>query len=538
MHSGLSRSCGCWSLFLTTSVVAFSVERAAGEATHSRPNKMSYFGQGTTSSPRIILNFCQPFPELGLKKGSRQQAVFKIINGIFKCDECDEKFITGEDLVKHCKVLHKKAFAVDWKREPHAEVRTSGKMQEEGKEALVIGIDPEILMDGSLDVETLFGHEAYVALQLESDETESNVAKLDPDSETIFTKELDSEDIMQNIFPCGWSGCYKTYISRKHMKEHREIHINPKMCSYCKTNFPSNSKRIRHEVSHTKTQSENILNNFPCIWPDCDKSYPAAKQMKRHMGIHTNHKECSFCEKIFSSNFKKYRHEATHTGKELDKDCIKLYSDSETIITKKQLNSVKNMKFRFCCSWPDCDKSYPKRKILKTHKEIHINPKECSHCKKIFSSNFKRSKHEVLHTDKKELEPKVNNIAVNEQSNVYSKECSYCKKSFPSNSKRKRHEAKHTGHKSEMCQECGKSFSSKGNLSKHQKVHMGHKNHGCSMCDEAFYQFSDLKRHLLIHTKDKPFACQNCYATFADAGALKRHQMKSHTMLQNDQTVK
>ena len=113
--------------------------------------------------------------------------------------------------MKHCKALHRKAFAVDWKSEPHAEVRTRGKMQEEGKQALVIGIDPETLLDGSLDVETLFGHEAYFALQLESEETENNAAKLDPDSEKIFTKELESDDIMQNIFPYGWRGCYKTY---------------------------------------------------------------------------------------------------------------------------------------------------------------------------------------------------------------------------------------------------------------------------------------------------------------------------------------
>ena len=190
------------------------------------------------------------------------------------------------------------------------------------------------------------------------------------------------------------------------------------------------------------------------------------------------------------------------------------------------LSPVKKKKTLLPCNWPGCDKSYQKKKQLKIHKEIHVNPKECSHCMKMFSSNFKRIRHEVLHT--REKEPKVK---VEVKINVNPKECSYCQKIFPSNSKRKRHETIHTGDKPGMCQECGKSFSSKDNLLKHLKIHTGQKKHGCAMCDEAFYEYSDLKRHLRIHTKDKPYACENCEATFSDIGALKRHQLRSHIKL-------
>ena len=138
---------------------------------------------------------------------------------IFKCEECDEWFMLGKDVVKHWKVLHRDASTGKWKEEPHAEVRATGKVKEEGEEALMIGIDPDSLMDGSLDVETLFEPKAYIALQLKVDstETENKVIKLNPDLETNMTKkELESN----------------SYLEIKHFKEHEENNINPKDCSY------------------------------------------------------------------------------------------------------------------------------------------------------------------------------------------------------------------------------------------------------------------------------------------------------------------
>ena len=106
----------------------------------------------------------------------------------------------GKDVVKHWKVLHRDASTGKWKEEPHAEVRATGKVKEEGEEALMIGIDPDSLLDGSLDVETLFELEVYIALQLEveSVETENKVINIDPDFQTTVTKkELESNSYLK-----------------------------------------------------------------------------------------------------------------------------------------------------------------------------------------------------------------------------------------------------------------------------------------------------------------------------------------------------
>ena len=303
-------------------------------------NQMSYFGQGTSSSPRIILIFLAPCPQLGVVEGSRHQTVFNFIDGRFKCEECDEKFISGEDLVNHWVKLHRDADIVGYNNEPHAEVSPAGKVQEIGPEALVIGIDPGILLDGSLNVESLFEADAYIALELDlaSHESENKLLKIDPDFETIIeNKEFVTDKVLD--FACNWSDCDKTFTKKKNLQTHETIHLNPKNCSYCNKAFPSNSKRYIHEVSHTNEKSVD-----------------------------------------------RYQ---------------KLNPDFETIMTKQELAYVKNLQVLFPCNWPECGKSFPKLKTLMGHKIVHVNPKYCSYCKKQFPSNSKVRRHEALHDSEK-----------------------------------------------------------------------------------------------------------------------------------------
>lgn len=186
-------------------------------------SNMSYFGQGTTSSPRIIFTYLQPCPQLGIEEGSRHQATFKLLNWGFNCEECDDKCPSGKELVNHWKILHSQVAVGYWKMEPHCEVRPAGKGQGVGQEAVVIGVDPDTLLADNLDVGTLFECEAYIALE-------------------FHTKDK----------PFSCKSCNKIFSKMKKLREHGKIHRNPKKCSYCEKIFPSDYKRARHEVIHTR----------------------------------------------------------------------------------------------------------------------------------------------------------------------------------------------------------------------------------------------------------------------------------------------
>ena len=141
------------------------------------------------------------------------------------------------------------------------------------------------------------------------------------------------------------------------------------------------------EVDKIGTISEN--KQFQC--QTCQKSFQEARNLKRHIGIHSGEEpyECNTCKKRFKQSTNLKVHERIHTG-EVPYEC------------------------------KECNKRFKQKSKLKIHERIHTGekPYECKTCFRSFSQSNALQAHQRIHTGEKPYECKTCNERFKQRCNL------------------------------------------------------------------------------------------------------------------------
>lgn len=153
------------------------------------------------------------------------------------------------------------------------------------------------------------------------------------------------------------------------------------------------------------------------------------------------------------------------------------------------INEVSARPRSYFCSWPGCDLRYKRRKNLRLHEKLHLNPNEKKH------------------------------------------KCEFCEKAFRRSSHLTKHRRIHTGEKPHVCSFCGMGFAEKGNYNRHIKVvHFKSKSFTCNWpnCNMQYTTKTNLERHQKLHPGSMgPYICDHCGREFSRKFSLVLHT-KTH----------
>ena len=231
-----------------------------------------------------------------------------------------------------------------------------------------------------------------------------------------------------------------------------------------------------------KGKQQDLIKRHKC--PECDKLFPRASSLKRHIVLHLDDRpyQCTECEANYKSYSQLKRHLRIHTGEKPAK-----------------------------CE--HCEKTFRTYNELYVHRRSHTGEKpfECKFCGKCFSTRGYRNTHERIHTGEKRFQ------------------CDICGMKFTESSARRVHLFTHTGETPYKCEVCGRGFTQAGNLSKHVKtLHSKVKPFKCQECDKEFAVKQELSRHFSrVHSSDKPHQCKHCGKKYAINSDLTQH-MHTH----------
>ncbi|KAK4201279.1 putative zinc-responsive transcriptional regulator [Triangularia verruculosa] len=145
-------------------------------------------------------------------------------------------------------------------------------------------------------------------------------------------------------FRCGWDDCPRSAPGA--------------------SGFPQRSKIERHMQTH--------IGHKPHICPVCQKGFSAKQALTQHMFIHSNEKplSCNLCSKTFRYPSALTMHQRVHSGaKPLTCPvCGKGFSESSNLSKHKRTHEVKG---RFNCSVPGCDRNFHRQDQLRRHMKTH-----------------------------------------------------------------------------------------------------------------------------------------------------------------------
>ena len=215
--------------------------------------------------------------------------------------------------------------------------------------------------------------------------------------------------------------CGKNMYHQKNLKEHQAIHTREFMCDICGKGFAHKRVLHRHRNKHTKEKP------FTCTL--CPKVYYDEISLKRHVKGHQDVIQitCHVCGEAVNETSMK-----THmTNRHSESDKVECPICKKVLKRKSYLaghiKEVHQGAGKFPCTWPDCDKSFNRKRCLVAHLNMHNNVRRfvCQIC----SKKFRNKNHLFNHTNW------------------------------------------HNGVRPHQCQMCEKSFLTKGNLTKHLVTH-------------------------------------------------------------------
>lgn len=187
---------------------------------------------------------------------------------------------------------------------------------------------------------------------------------------------------------------------------------------------------------------------------------------------------------------------------------FEIHPDDSGEITLSKSKSSASPEKSFKC--PECNKSFPSKKMLDLHRNIHFRESshECQVCSENFHSKDEYLEHMETHKEDEDEEE-------DEKSKTYSPP------THVSSGYGKRRKRQY------CCSVCSKSFVFRQGLERHMMVHNQEKPHKCNFCEASFSSAIKLTRHVTSHAGLRPYPCKICKRTFLMSHHLTRH-MRSH----------
>ncbi|KAI5756346.1 hypothetical protein M8J77_024248 [Diaphorina citri] len=433
---------------------------------------------------------------------------YMALNKPFKCDDCDQRFLTKILLNKH-KLLH---FDKDYFSCNYCGKTFLHKSSHESKTCSVDEINKE-------------------------NEEGATIRKVKPHE--------DSKEYMALNKPFKCDDCDQRFLTKILLNKHKLLHFDKDYfsCNYCGKTFLHKSSHesktysvdeinkeneegatIRKVKPHEDSKEYMALNKinktFKC--DDCNQCFLTKILLNKHKLLHfdKDYFSCNYCGKTFPHKYKLRRHIVTHSTakpfscpicKKQFKRKDEVIKHNRTVHQGKKYNVYKSYK----CSL--CPKAFTHLAALEDHQFVHTGQKShlCTMCPAIFASKGGLQYHiKVFHDGQKRPQKSC--------------QCEVCGKSYSSTNAYNAHMRLIHGDAKPKCDICGKKVSSKQFLAVHMNMHTGEKPYCCEHCGKSFANNKVLIIHVRTHTGESPYVCSICPKSFKQRSALTGHYKSKH----------
>ncbi|XP_061424199.1 MDS1 and EVI1 complex locus protein EVI1-A-like isoform X2 [Lethenteron reissneri] len=195
-------------------------------------------------------------------------------------------------------------------------------------------------------------------------------------------------------FRCG--ECDELFRSKQDLRHHQRFSCH---------SGSSVLASLRPEISPATPDAGQI---YECR--DCDRIFPNAYSLERHMVIHTDEREykCDQCPKAFNWKSNLIRHQMSHdNGKRFEcENCDKVFTAvAFTQVFTDPSNLQRHIRSQHvgarAHTCTDCGKTFATSSGLKQHRHIHstIKPFSCDVCQKSYTQFSNLCRHKRMHAD-------------------------------------------------------------------------------------------------------------------------------------------
>ncbi|KAI5631831.1 gastrula zinc finger protein xFG20-1-like isoform X4 [Phthorimaea operculella] len=393
-----------------------------------------------------------------------------------KCNLCEEKFTTSEQIITHLNESHTKNILPDIKN-------------------LIM---PFKFEDNELRCKRREFHERASENQVKFEEvTIKTEIKEKVKSPAVKEKR---ENKKKNLELQSWRAAVRTLLASCNATAIRNHTDKGYGCCFCREQFPDPAELKTHCADNHKD--------------DISKFKGDKEQAKFFVKMDITNLKCNLCDSDFATVEQIVAHLNETHNKDILSDIIRLIipfkfdsSDlrcceclhpcySFTLLQAHMHSHYRN----YICDI--CSAGFVTLKALQAHRTTHdTGSAKCTYCFKVFDSLRKAKKHEsCVHTD--ETRRSV---------------CRFCGERFKTYTAKQKHlkEVHGVVPNSVKCLACDKIFPRKDLLVYHtKKYHLMLRPHKCTECDRECFTASDLARHMAMHSTERKFCCELCPKTF------------------------